>query len=79
MLLDEPSMGCAPIVIQGIFEKIREINRCGATVPLVEQNARMALTLAGYCRIPETGRIRFEGRPENVEADGSLLESCLGA
>ena len=61
MLLDEPSMGLAPILVKEIFNVIREINQSGTTVLLVEQNARMALRIANRGYVLETGSVVMEG------------------
>lgn len=61
MLLDEPSMGLAPLVVQQIFDVIKDINKMGTTVLLVEQNARKALQIADYAYVMETGKIVMEG------------------
>ena len=60
MLLDEPSMGLAPLVVQQIFDVIKDINKMGTTVLLVEQNARKALQIADYAYVMETGKIVME-------------------
>ena len=57
LMMDEPSLGLAPIIVQGIFDIIREINRQGVTILLIEQNANMALKIADYAYVMETGRI----------------------
>ena len=61
MLLDEPSMGLSPMLVRDIFSHIKEINRGGTTIFLVEQNARMALSIAHKGYVMETGRIVLEG------------------
>ena len=78
MLLDEPSMGLAPLVVQQIFDVVREINQNGTTVLLVEQNARKALAIADYAYVMETGRIVLEGPAQEVAANPSVMAAYLG-
>ena len=78
MMLDEPSMGLAPLVVQDIFSIIREINRQGVTILLVEQNANMALKLADYAYVLETGTITKSGTGAELLADESIKEAYLG-
>lgn len=61
LLLDEPSMGLSPLLVKEIFKIIRDINRQGVTVLLVEQNAKMALDIANRAYVLETGTIKMEG------------------
>ncbi len=78
MLLDEPSLGLAPLLVQSIFQTIKEINAQGTTVLLVEQNARAALKLAHRAYVLETGRIALSG-PANVLAeDPRVRRAYLG-
>src|SRR5690606_5006376 len=70
MLLDEPSMGLAPLLVREIFEIIKDINANGTTILLVEQNARMALSIADKAYVLETGRVVLEGdAKEMLESD----------
>jgi branched-chain amino acid transport system ATP-binding protein len=78
MLLDEPSMGLAPMLINQIFSIIREINAQGTTVLLVEQNAKQALKLADRAYVLETGRIVGEGTGEALLHDESVIAAYLG-
>ncbi|MCD6555222.1 MAG: ABC transporter ATP-binding protein [Chloroflexi bacterium] len=78
MLLDEPSMGLAPILVREIFEILREINQQGTTILLVEQNARMALKLAGRGYVLETGNIVLEGTSEELLANPNVRRAYLG-
>jgi branched-chain amino acid transport system ATP-binding protein len=78
MLLDEPSMGLAPILVQQIFEILREINRQGTTVLLVEQNANMALKLANRAYVLETGNIVLSGPSREVAASPEVQKAYLG-
>jgi branched-chain amino acid transport system ATP-binding protein len=79
LLLDEPSLGLAPILVNLIFQIIREINGQGVAVLLVEQNARQALTLAGRGYVLETGRISAHGSSEELRSDRRIQEAYLGA
>jgi branched-chain amino acid transport system ATP-binding protein len=78
ILLDEPSMGLAPILVQQIFEILREINRQGTTVLLVEQNANMALKLANRAYVLETGNIVLAGPSKEVAASPEVQKAYLG-
>ena len=78
LLLDEPSLGLAPIVVQDIFGVIREVNRQGVTVLLVEQNARMALQLASRAYVMEQGRVASEGTGSALMRDESVRRAYLG-
>lgn len=78
MLLDEPSMGLAPLVVQQIFDVVKSINQNGTTVLLVEQNARKALQIADYAYVMETGKIVIEGPAREVAADPSVMAAYLG-
>jgi len=78
LLLDEPSMGLAPMVIRQIFDIITEINQQGTTVLLVEQNAQQALSRAHRAYVLETGRIVREGTGEELLHDPSVQEAYLG-
>jgi len=78
IMMDEPSLGLAPLVIKGIFEIIREINRQGVTVLLIEQNANQALKIADYGYVLETGRITMEGSGKELLEDEKVREAYLG-
>jgi len=78
MMLDEPSLGLAPLVVQDIFKIIQEINRQGVTVLLVEQNANMALKIADYAYVLETGTITMSGTGAEMLADERVKEAYLG-
>jgi branched-chain amino acid transport system ATP-binding protein len=78
LALDEPSMGLAPMVAQKIFEVIRDINRAGVTVLLVEQNARAALALAARAYVMESGMITLSGEARTLLADPRVREAYLG-
>jgi branched-chain amino acid transport system ATP-binding protein len=79
LLLDEPSMGIAPILVQRIYETIREINRGGTTILLVEQNANYALDVSGRGYVMETGRIVLAGDSEELRTDPEVQRAYLGA
>jgi branched-chain amino acid transport system ATP-binding protein len=78
LLLDEPSMGLAPILVEEIFEIIREINRQGTTILLVEQNANMALQVANRGYVLETGRIALEGKASDLLHNPQVIQAYLG-
>ena len=78
LLLDEPSMGLAPILVEEIFSIIREINERGTSILLVEQNANMALQLASRAYVLETGRVVLEGPARDVLANPQVQEAYLG-
>ena len=78
LLLDEPSLGLAPILVHLIFDIIREINRQGVAILLVEQNAHQALELAGRGYVLEVGRISVEGSSADLKADPRIQEAYLG-
>ncbi|SDR92035.1 L-leucine ABC transporter ATP-binding protein /L-isoleucine ABC transporter ATP-binding protein /L-valine ABC transporter ATP-binding protein [Halopseudomonas litoralis] len=79
LLLDEPSLGLAPIIIQQIFEIIEELRRQGVTIFLVEQNANQALKLADRGYVMEHGRIIMQGSGEELLANPQVREAYLGA
>lgn len=78
IMMDEPSLGLAPLVVQSIFEIIKTINEQGITVLLIEQNANMALKTADYAYVLETGRIIKTGTGEELLSDESIKEAYLG-
>lgn len=78
LLLDEPSLGLAPLLVRSIFETVRAINKKGVTVLLVEQNARAALKLATRGYVLEVGSVVMEDRAENLLANASVREAYLG-
>jgi len=78
MLLDEPSLGLAPQVVESIFEIIERINREGTTVLLVEQNAHMALEVSGHAYVLETGKLLLEGPAKAVRQDSRVKAAYLG-
>ena len=78
LMMDEPSLGLAPLVVQGIFDIIRTINEQGVTVLLIEQNANMALKIADIAYVLETGEITKKGSGAELLADESIKEAYLG-
>ncbi|HWI50484.1 MAG TPA: ABC transporter ATP-binding protein [Rummeliibacillus sp.] len=78
LLLDEPSMGLAPLIVADIFKIIKEIKDAGTTVLLVEQNAKQALKIADYGYVMETGKIIIEGKASNLLRDPRVVEAYLG-
>jgi len=78
LLLDEPSMGLAPLLVREIFAIVKEINRTGMTILLVEQNAHMALSVATTAYVMETGRIIFSGPAQKVAANEQVRAAYLG-
>jgi len=78
LLLDEPSLGLAPLVVENIFEIIKQINRDGVTVLLVEQNAQMALQTAHRGYVLETGRVTLEGAAHDLLNDPKVRSAYLG-
>ena len=79
LMMDEPSLGLAPIVVQGIFEIIRQINEAGTTVLLIEQNANMALHVADRAYVIENGKISMEGTGEQLLSDEKVRAAYLGS
>lgn len=78
LLMDEPSMGLAPIIVKDIFNIIKEINQSGTTILLVEQNARMALSIAHRGYVLETGRITLEGPAKELADNPQVQKAYLG-
>lgn len=79
VMMDEPSLGLAPLVVKGIFEIVRKINSEGVTVLLIEQNANMALHTANRGYVLETGRITLEGPGEELLANEDVKKAYLGS
>jgi branched-chain amino acid transport system ATP-binding protein len=78
LLLDEPSMGLAPVLVEQIFETVEAINRQGVTILLVEQNAAMALSIAGRGYVLETGEVVLEGPARALSDDPEVRRAYLG-
>ena len=79
LLLDEPSLGLAPLVVKQVFEVIQAINRTGTTVLLAEQNAYAALKIASRAYVIESGRIVMEGDPDTLMHDEAVRKAYIGA
>jgi branched-chain amino acid transport system ATP-binding protein len=78
LLLDEPSMGLAPLLVEEIMNIIGELNKAGMTILLVEQNANMALSIADYAYVLETGKITLEGPAAELAASEEVKKAYLG-
>lgn len=78
LMLDEPSMGLAPIVIDEMFEKIVEINKQGTPILLVEQNAQLALEISDRAYIIDNGSVALSGKSKNLLKDARVREAYLG-
>ena len=78
MLLDEPSMGLAPVLMQELFRVLKEINEEGTTILLVEQNARMALRFANRGYVLETGNVVLEGSSDELSENPQVKRAYLG-
>ncbi len=78
MMMDEPSLGLAPLVVKGIFDIIKEINKQGVTILLIEQNANMALHTANVGYVLETGRITLSGPGKELLKDEAVKKAYLG-
>lgn len=78
LMLDEPSLGLAPIIVEKVVEVIENIRKSGTTVILVEQNAFMALSLADYAYVLETGRVVLSGKGKDLLQNDDVRKSYLG-
>lgn len=78
LMLDEPSMGLSPLLVQEVFDIIKKIHDNGTTVLLVEQNAKMALKIADYAYVLETGKIAFEGKASELLSNDDIKKAYLG-
>ena len=78
LLMDEPSMGIAPLIVRDITEIVKKLNEDGTTILLVEQNAKMALGLADYGYVLDTGTIALEGRGADLKNDEKVVKAYLG-
>lgn len=79
LLLDEPSMGLSPLLVKEIFRIIKEVNKSGVTVLLVEQNAKMALSISDRAYVLETGKIAMEGNAKELMQNEDIKKAYLGA
>ena len=78
LLLDEPSLGLAPLIIEDIFRVLQEIRKDGTTILIVEQNALMTLEIADYAYVLELGQISMQGPADQLIKDERLIEAYLG-
>ncbi len=78
LLLDEPSLGLAPLIVQEIFQKIQQIKAHGTTILIVEQNAYQTLKIADYVYVLELGKVKTEGKAEDLLKDDQLVKAYLG-
>jgi branched-chain amino acid transport system ATP-binding protein len=78
LLMDEPSSGLAPIIVEEVFEMIMQINSMGKTILLVEQNVRMATSVSEYCNILKNGEICFTSKSKDLMENEDLIKSYLG-
>jgi branched-chain amino acid transport system ATP-binding protein len=78
LLLDEPSMGLAPVLVDSIFDTIQQLHLTGTTILLVEQNARMALQIADRGYVMQTGEIVLQGSAESLRTNEMVQKSYLG-
>ena len=78
LLLDEPSLGLAPLIVEKIFDIIRQINESGTTIFLVEQNANMALSISGNAYVMESGLITLKGAAKDLAKDEAIRKAYLG-
>jgi len=78
LLLDEPSLGLAPLVVRDIYEVIQKIREAGITIFLVEQNVNMAMRVADYMYVMEAGQLKMEGVPQEVMRDEDIKQAYLG-
>jgi branched-chain amino acid transport system ATP-binding protein len=78
LMLDEPSLGLAPLIVRDIFRIIADLRRTGVSILLVEQNARAALQVADYGYVLETGEIVLEGPAKELAANPRVVETYLG-
>lgn len=78
LLLDEPSLGLAPLIVKEIFEKIQQISKAGTTILIVEQNAYQTLKIADYVYVLELGNVKTEGKASDLLKDDQLIKAYLG-
>jgi branched-chain amino acid transport system ATP-binding protein len=78
LLLDEPSMGLAPVLVEMIFETITKIRQQGTTILLIEQNAMAALEVADRAYVMESGKVKMSGKASDLRKDGQITKAYLG-
>ena len=79
LMLDEPSMGLAPILVEQIFDIIKELHAAGVTILLVEQNAQMALSIADRAYVLETGKVTMSGKADDLLHNDAVRKAYLGS
>ena len=79
LMLDEPSLGLAPLIVRDIFHTIDTLRATGTAILLVEQNARAALQVADYGYVLENGRVSLQGRSADLAGDARVIETYLGS
>ena len=79
LLMDEPSLGLAPVIVEEIFQIIRDLHADGTTILLVEQNAHMALQVADHFCLLDQGKVTFSGKPGQLEENELIQRAYLGA
>lgn len=78
MMFDEPSLGLAPVIVQQVFEVIKELNKEGLSIMLIEQNAQKALSISDHAYIMQTGRVVMHGTGKELLADENMVSAYLG-
>ena len=78
LIMDEPSEGLAPIIIQGVWEAVAKLKEEGLSILLVEQNANLALKLVDYVHVMSKGQVVYSGKPEELKANNEVKSSLLG-
>ena len=78
LLIDEPTLGLAPILVTEVFDELQKINQAGTTIVLVEQNAKRALEISDYAYVLELGVVRFKGPAVELSQDEEIIEAYLG-
>ncbi len=78
LLIDEPTLGLAPVLVTEVFDELQKINQEGTTIVLVEQNAKRALEISDYAFVLELGKIRFEGPAQELARNEEIIEAYLG-
>jgi branched-chain amino acid transport system ATP-binding protein len=78
MLVDEPTEGLSPLLVQNLVDALRRINGHGTTILLVEQSAEVALAISSYVYVMDQGQMQFEGLPESLKANEGLQQTLLG-
>ncbi len=79
MMMDEPSLGLAPLIVKDIFDIVKEVSKMGMTILLIEQNAKVALEISDYAYVLETGSIVLEGPGKELLHDEEVKKAYLGA